>query len=79
MADDGKPSFLHSTTSILLLIAVCAYVLGNLLVLWFTKGQAGIGNLEGLITILLPLYGLRKGAEIVKNSTHAPPPPGGTP
>ena len=72
-----KPSYLTSTTSLLLFVAVIGYVVGNLATLWFSKGEQGFGNLEGLITTLLPLYAVRKGLEEVKKTNGASA-PGGT-
>ena len=71
-----KPSYLSSTTSQLLVASVLIYGVGSVLLIW--KGTlTNLEALQWLINILLPLYAVRKGVEVVKNG-HGQTLPGGT-
>ena len=82
MADE-KPSYLNSTTSLVLFVACAAYVLSCLMSvgvgLWKQQVDLvdfGRTGLEGLVTTFLGLYGVRKGIEVGQKN-HAPPTEGG--
>lgn len=84
---EEKPSYMTSATSQILIITVGGYVLAAvaLVVVGGIKGdlnfvRAAQGSLESLLTVVLPLYAVRKGIEAGKNG-HAtsPPTPPATP
>ena len=69
---DGQPSYFSSATSQLLVLAVALYGIGCLTLFW--KGVlTTLEPLQWLINILLPLYAVRKGVEVLKNSNGSPP------
>jgi len=76
MPNGGKPSYLSSTTSQLLVVGVFVYGVGGLVLIW--KGTVtSLEPLQWLINILLPLYAVRKGVEVVTHG-NGQTPPGGT-
>lgn len=84
MANGGQPSYLNSTTSQIFLITAVGYVAVAIamavLGIWKNQPQyaaAAQNSLESLLTFVGLLYGVRKGAEIVKNGEAHPPKPGG--
>lgn len=68
-----KPSYLTSTTSQLLVISIAGYMLGSLLLIW--KGGGTLDPIKWLIELLLPLYGVRTGANAVMRMMATPPTP----
>lgn len=76
MAEADQPSYRTSTTSLLVVIAVLAYVLSCLFLVGLgawrqdaTLLTGGSGGLESLVVTLFTLYGIRKGVEMGKNGT----------
>ena len=62
---NGKPSWQSSTLSQLLVVVISSYALGCLWLI--VRGQPGLEGLRWLVEILLPLYGVKRGVEAMKN------------
>ena len=78
-----QPSWQTSTTSQVLVASILFYGMGAAILMW--KGTIStLEPLQWLINILLPLYAVRRGGEMVKNGNggvHGTPeaPASGTP
>jgi len=74
--ESEKPSWKKSTLSQILVVACAAYVFEAIAVgcigAWRNNlgmVSASMNQINSLIVVLLPIYGVRKGIEAVKNKT----------
>ena len=64
-----KPSYLHSTTSQLLVMITAAYLGGCGWMLYKGENEIGMVGLESAWQLVLVIYGVRKLGDIAKGKT----------